>query len=392
VNDSGSARAAERWLVWVTEPLCSPSAGTSHNRPGSDSSTAAGMPRRWADRRHGVSGLRETEGTRFSTGMCASFFGLDDSEGVRLNKHAMDVDTAETLVGARLIRQAAVKAWAAADRAGAESPEQLFASGVDLAAEQARHLVRDGTDVDGSMPDGDGPVGLLSPAELLLRRLAPIGASDAFHDLRATVVDLVGEAKPVSAGEGRMVEELLDDSDGLAHKALLDMSPGWAPRMVRGWPQPSCGPCFHLPRRSQPMVVRSLSWPRWAARLAPASPQRTEPVAAAAQRCRVLRAERDRQRHHARPRARRRGRNGHRLRVARRMEQAWRRTRPVEPNSRRPSSTITTSIGTVCAGTQVENGGLKLRHPGGVWGGEGAHSDDRGDGVVEQAHRQQPHR
>ena len=67
-------------------------------------------------------------------------------------------------------------AWAAADRAGAESPEQLFALGVDLAAEQARHLVRDGTDVDGSVPDGDGPAGLLSPAELLLRHLAPIGA------------------------------------------------------------------------------------------------------------------------------------------------------------------------------------------------------------------------
>jgi len=168
--------------------------------------------------------------------MCASFFGLDDAEEVRLNKHAMDVDTAETLVGARLIRQAPVQAWAAADRAGAESPEQLFALGVDLAAEQARHLVRDGTDVDGSVPDGDGPAGLLSPAELLLRRLAPIGASDAFHDLRATVVDLVGEAKPVSAGEGRTVAQLLDDSDGLAHEALLDMSPGWAPGMVRGWP------------------------------------------------------------------------------------------------------------------------------------------------------------
>jgi hypothetical protein len=97
----------------------------------------------------------------------SSFFGLDDSEEVRLNKHAMDVNTAETLVGVRLIRQAAVQAGATADRAGAESPGRLFALGVDLAAEQARHLVRDGTDVDGSVPDGDGPAGLLRPAELL---------------------------------------------------------------------------------------------------------------------------------------------------------------------------------------------------------------------------------
>jgi hypothetical protein len=38
-----------------------------------------------------------------------------------LNKHAVDVDMAETLVVARLIRRAAVKAWTAADRAGGAS-------------------------------------------------------------------------------------------------------------------------------------------------------------------------------------------------------------------------------------------------------------------------------
>jgi hypothetical protein len=41
----------------------------------------------------------------------------------------------------------------------------------------------------------------------------------------------------VSAREGRTVAELLDDSDGLAREALLDMSPDRAPGMVRGWPQ-----------------------------------------------------------------------------------------------------------------------------------------------------------
>jgi hypothetical protein len=45
-----------------------------------------------------------------------------------LDKHAMDVDTAETIAGVvRLLRQAAVLAWAAADRAEAGSPGQLFA-------------------------------------------------------------------------------------------------------------------------------------------------------------------------------------------------------------------------------------------------------------------------
>jgi hypothetical protein len=41
----------------------------------------------------------------------------------------------------------------------------------------------------------------------------------------------------VSAGEGRTVEELLDDSDGSAREALLDMSGDRALGMVRGWPQ-----------------------------------------------------------------------------------------------------------------------------------------------------------
>jgi hypothetical protein len=106
-----------------------------------------------------------------------------------LNKHAIDVDTAETVAGVvRLVRQAAVVAWAAAYRAGAESPEQPFALGVDRAADQARHLVTDRTDVDGLVPVGDEPAGVLRPAELLLRRLAPIAASNAFYDLRPTVV------------------------------------------------------------------------------------------------------------------------------------------------------------------------------------------------------------
>jgi hypothetical protein len=38
----------------------------------------------------------------------------------------------------------------------------------------------------------------------------------------------------VSAGEDRTVAELLDDSDGSAREALLDMSADWAHAMVRG--------------------------------------------------------------------------------------------------------------------------------------------------------------
>ena len=112
-----------------------------------------------------------------------------------MDKYAMDVDTAETLAGVvRLLRQAAVLAWAAGDCAGAGSAAQLVALGADLAADQARHLVPDGIEIDGPMPVGDEPAGLLRSAELLLRRLAPTAALETVDDLRATVADLVWEA------------------------------------------------------------------------------------------------------------------------------------------------------------------------------------------------------
>jgi hypothetical protein len=84
-------------------------------------------------------------------------------EEVRLDKHAMDVDTAGTLAGVvRLLRQAALRACAATDRAGARSPGQLFAFGVDLAADQAREDV---INIDGPVPSCGEPAGLLRSAE-----------------------------------------------------------------------------------------------------------------------------------------------------------------------------------------------------------------------------------
>ena len=80
--------------------------------------------------------------------------------------HAMDVDMAEAFAGVEgLLRQAALRAWAATDRAGARSPGQLFAFGVDLAADQARDLVADVIDIDGPVPACDEPAWLLMSAE-----------------------------------------------------------------------------------------------------------------------------------------------------------------------------------------------------------------------------------
>jgi len=196
----------------------------------------------WADRQHARPALGSSKARGFHR-LCAVVppvvvYGSMCQRRFDLDEHAMDVDTAETLAGVvRLTRQAAALAWAAADRARAGSSGQLFALGVDLAADQARHLVPDGTEIEGPVPVGDEPAGLLRSAELLLRRLAPLAASDAVDDLRATVPTWCGRRTPVSSGEGRTVAELLDDSDGLAREALLDMSADRALGMVRGWPR-----------------------------------------------------------------------------------------------------------------------------------------------------------
>jgi hypothetical protein len=80
----------------------------------------------------------------------------------------MDADTAEARAGVvGLLRQAALRAWAATDRAGGRSPGQLFAFGVDLAADQARHLVPDATGIDGPVPACGEPAGPLRSATQL---------------------------------------------------------------------------------------------------------------------------------------------------------------------------------------------------------------------------------
>ena len=105
----------------------------------------------------------------------------------------MDADTAETLaVVVRLLRRAAELLWAVADTEGAGSPRQVLALGIDLAADEARNVLPDA--VQGPVPVGDEPAGLLRSAQQLLRRIDTPGAGAAVHGLRARVGDLVWEA------------------------------------------------------------------------------------------------------------------------------------------------------------------------------------------------------
>jgi hypothetical protein len=112
-----------------------------------------------------------------------------------MSRQRMDADTAETLAGVvRLLRRAAELVWEAVDADGAGSPRQVLGLGIDLAADEARNLLPGAIPVDGPLPVGDEPAGLLRSAEQLLRRVATPGAGTGLHALRTQVADLVWEA------------------------------------------------------------------------------------------------------------------------------------------------------------------------------------------------------
>jgi hypothetical protein len=107
----------------------------------------------------------------------------------------MDAETAEATAGVmRLLRRAAELAWDQADLHGPGSPRQLWALSIDLAADEARNLVPDTVNLEGPMPVGEDPAGLLRSAEHLLGHLCVAGAAARLHNLRARVVALVWEA------------------------------------------------------------------------------------------------------------------------------------------------------------------------------------------------------
>jgi hypothetical protein len=88
----------------------------------------------------------------------------------------MEGETAETLGVVRLLRRAGELAWVRAEAEGPRSPRQLVALGIDLAAGEARNLLRERVDVVGPTPIGDDEVGLLRSAEQLRRTV--IGVPD----------------------------------------------------------------------------------------------------------------------------------------------------------------------------------------------------------------------
>jgi hypothetical protein len=72
--------------------------------------------------------------------------------------------------------------------------------GIDLAADEAQNLLPDAIRVDGPVPVGDEPAGLLRSAEQLLRPVTTPGAGSGLYGLRARVADLAWEANTSVAG------------------------------------------------------------------------------------------------------------------------------------------------------------------------------------------------
>ncbi len=84
-------------------------------------------------------------------------------------------------------------------------------------------------EIEGPELVGDEPASLLRSADFLLRRIAPMAASDAFDDLRATVADLVWEAN-TAVDEARRVAARPRSATGCR------ASPCTLARSRRNWP------------------------------------------------------------------------------------------------------------------------------------------------------------
>ena len=154
-----------------------------------------------------------------------------------MGRQRMDADTAETLAGVvRLLRRAAELVWAAIDADGAGSPRQVLGSGIDRAADEARNLRPGAISVDGPVPVGDEPAGLLRSAELLLRRVTTREPGPGCVACGCRWPTWCGR-RPVSAADHRSVGELLADSEELARETLLDATSDYALAMVRSWNQ-----------------------------------------------------------------------------------------------------------------------------------------------------------
>jgi hypothetical protein len=106
-----------------------------------------------------------------------------------------NVEDVETVAGVvRLLRRAAQLSWTRADANGPRSPHQLFALGIDAAADDAANLLPRRIRLDGPTPAGKNPAQLLGSAEQLLGRICNEDSPPPLHALHAQISELIWEA------------------------------------------------------------------------------------------------------------------------------------------------------------------------------------------------------
>jgi hypothetical protein len=109
----------------------------------------------------------------------------------------IDRDAGESLAAvARLLRHAAVRAWAQAEAEGPRSPLHLLGLGIRIASCQAVAMLAADADLEGQPPTQDDVGQLLRSAEELTRAIPVLDQTAGISPLVVAICDLVREATP----------------------------------------------------------------------------------------------------------------------------------------------------------------------------------------------------
>jgi hypothetical protein len=114
-----------------------------------------------------------------------------------MTNDTIDQDAGDTLAAvARLLRHAAVRAWAQAEVEGPRSPLHLLGLGIHTASCQAVAMLRADADLEGHPPAQDDVAQLLRAAEELTRAIPVLDQTAGISQLVVALCDLVREATP----------------------------------------------------------------------------------------------------------------------------------------------------------------------------------------------------
>jgi hypothetical protein len=109
----------------------------------------------------------------------------------------IDQDAGDTLAAvARLLRHAAIRAWAQAEAEGPRSPLHLLGLGIHTVSCQAMAMLPADADLEGQPPTQNDVGQLLRSAEELTRSIRVQNQTAGISPLVVAICDLVREATP----------------------------------------------------------------------------------------------------------------------------------------------------------------------------------------------------